>query len=357
MTIFWTIIIFGLLIFVHEWGHFIMARGCRVGVRTFSLGFGPKLIGKRIKGTEYVLSAIPLGGYVRLVGESPLETVSPVEKEIAFLYQPIWKRSLIVLAGPLFNILFAVVIYIFLFSLLGKPLLLPKIGEVQPQSPAAIAGVKKGDLVLAIDNKPIKTWNDLAKEIEVHKNKTLTLVIQRQDKRLFIEVTPKMEKTKTLLGDEIERPIIGVVAAGEAKFLPLSLWEAFLEGSKQTLVITKLTFVALKNLILGKLSLKTLAGPVGIVDLTMQQAKAGLVALFSFAALISINLGIINLFPIPILDGGHLLFYAIEAIRRRPLSLRSIEFAQKLGIAILVTLMIIVMYNDILRIFHKTTLP
>lgn len=350
MPIFWTIVIFGLLIFVHEWGHFLMARWCGVGVRTFSLGFGPKLFGKRIGETEYVVSAVPLGGYVKLVGESPQEHISEEERYIAFTYQPLWKRTLIVLAGPLFNILFALVVFIFLFTIAGKPLLLPKIGAVQPESPAAMAGMKKGDLILAVDSKPVNTWDELAKAIRKHTSTPLTLLIQRNGKKLMITLKPKIEKIKTLLGDEIERPVIGIVAAGEVKIEHLSPWGACWEGLKQTWFTSKLTILTIKNLILGKLSFKMLAGPVGIVQLTTKEAQAGLAALFSFAALISINLGIINLLPIPVLDGGHLFFYGIEAIRRRPLSVKTMEITQRVGIAILVLLMLIVTYNDILRI-------
>ncbi|MCD6320617.1 MAG: RIP metalloprotease RseP [Candidatus Desulfofervidaceae bacterium] len=357
MPIFWTIIILGLLIFVHEWGHFLMARWCGVGVRTFSLGFGPKLVGKCIGRTEYVISAVPLGGYVKLVGESPQEYISEEERYIAFTYQPLWKRTLIVLAGPLFNVLFALVVFISLFAISGKPLLLPKIGNVQPESPAAIAGVQKGDLILAIDNKPVTTWDELAKAIRKHKGTFLTLLLQRNNEKLRITLRPKIEKIKTLLGDEIERPIIGIVAAGEVKIEHLSPWGACWEGLKQTWFTTKLTILTIKNLILGKLSFKMLAGPIGIIQLTTKQAQAGLAALFSFAALISINLGIINLLPIPVLDGGHLFFYGIEAIRRRPLSVKTMEITQRVGIAILVLLMLIVMYNDILRIVKQTTLP
>jgi len=357
LPLFWTVVILGALIFVHEWGHFLMARLCRVGVKTFSLGFGPKLLGKRIGETEYILSAIPLGGYVKMVGESPDESVSEIEKEIAFLYQPLWKRSLIVLAGPIFNILFALVIFVFLFAILGKPWVLPKIGDVQPASPAALAGLKKGDLVLAVDNDFIKTWDDLAQKIQKSRGEFLTLLIQRGEKRLVIKVKPEIKRLKTLIGDIVEKPVIGIVAAGEVKIARLSPWTAGLEAIKQTWITTKLTIITFKNLILGKISLKFLAGPVGIVELTSHQAKAGLAALFSFAALISINLGIINLFPIPVLDGGHLFLFAIEAIRRRPLSIKTLEITQKIGLAILIALIIMVTYNDVLRLIHKSPLP
>jgi len=357
LPVFWTIIILGLLIFVHEWGHFLMARWCGVKVKTFSLGFGPKLISKEFGETEYAISAFPLGGYVKLLGESLEEYIPEEEKYHAFLCQPLWKRILIVLAGPFFNILFAVVIFISLFAIKGQPLLLPKIGDVHPNSPAAIAGLKKGDLILAVNQTPIKTWDELAFKIKESKGKSLILLINRNGKKISVVVKPKIEKLKTILGEVVKRPIIGIVAAGEVKIRYLSPWIAVWEGLKQSWITTKLTIISLKNLILGKISLKMLAGPVGIIQLTTRQAKAGLAALFAFAALLSINLGIINLFPIPILDGGHLVLFAIEAIRRRPLSKKTVEIAQKVGIAILAVIMIMVMYNDILRIVQKTSFP
>ncbi len=357
MPIIWTIIILGLLIFVHEWGHFLMARLCRVTVKTFSLGFGPKLIGEKWGETEYVLSAFPLGGYVKLLGESPQEFVAEQEKHRAFYFQPLWKRALIVVGGPLFNILFAMVVFIFIFLLAGKPVMLPKIGDIQPNSPAAAAGLKKGDMVIAINNRPVKSWNELAEMIKRQGINSLVLTVKRGEKTLKITVTPKIEKMKTLLGEEVQRPVIGIIAAGEIKIERLNPLSACLEGIKQTWMTTKMTVITLKNLILGKLSLRMLAGPIGIVQLTTQEAKAGLAVLFSFAALLSINLGIINLFPLPVLDGGHLVLFAVEAIRRRPLSMKTIEITQKMGIAILVFLMLIVMYNDILRILKKTPLP
>ena len=357
MSVVWTIVILGLLIFVHEWGHFLMARLCRVAVKTFSLGFGPKLIEKKWGETEYVLSAFPLGGYVKLLGESPQEFVSEQEKHRAFYFQPIWKRFLIVIGGPLFNVLFAMVVFIFIFLLAGKPVMLPKIGDIQPNSPAAAAGLKKGDMVIAINDKPVKSWNELAEMIKKQGVNSLVLTVKRGEKILKITVTPKIEKMKTLLGDEVQRPVIGIVAAGEIKIEHINPLLACLEGIKQTWMTTKITVITLKNLILGKLSFRMLAGPIGIVQLTTQQARAGLAALFSFAALLSINLGIINLFPLPVLDGGHLVLFAVESIRRKPLSMKTIEITQKMGIAILVFLMLIVMYNDILRILKKTPLP
>ncbi|HDD35546.1 MAG TPA: RIP metalloprotease RseP [Candidatus Desulfofervidus auxilii] len=356
MPIIWTVVILGLLIFVHEWGHFLAARLCRVSVKTFSLGFGPKLIRKRFGETEYAVSAFPLGGYVKLLGESIGEYVPEEERYHAFLYQPLLKRAFIVLAGPLFNILFALVTFVLIFGIKGKPILLPKVGAVQPHSPAAKAGLKKGDVIIAVNKMPIESWDELAQGIRQSKGH-LNLTIKRNGKVFFVTVMPKVERLKTILGDIVEHPVIGIVAAGEIKIRHLKTQKAVLEGVKQTWSTAKLTLIAIKNLILGKISLKMLAGPVGIVQLTTQQAKAGIAALFAFAALLSINLGIINLFPIPILDGGHLFLFAIEAVRRRPLSPKTVEITNKVGIAILAFLMIMVMYNDILRIIKNTPLP
>lgn len=357
LAVIWTIIILGLLIFVHEWGHFLMARFCGVSVKTFSLGFGPKVISKRWGETEYVISAFPLGGYVKLLGESPLEFIPEPDKRRAFSYQSVWKRSLIVLGGPLFNLLFALFIFILIFAFAGKPIMLPQIGNVQQNSPAAQAGLKKGDIILAIDGQNISSWEQLALEIKKHGQRPIRLRIKRKNEILELTVKPQIQEIQTLLGDKIKKPIIGITAAGTIKIEKVSPFRALIEGTEQTWMTIKLTLITLKNLILGKLSFRMLVGPIGIVQLTTQEAKAGVAALFSFAALISINLGIINLFPLPVLDGGYLFMYAIEAIRRRPFSAKTIEITQKMGIIILVLLMILVMYNDILRIFNKTALP
>ena len=356
MAVFWTIVIIGLLIFVHEGGHFLVARWCGVGVRKFSLGFGPKVIGKKIGETEYVISAIPLGGYVKLLGESPKDKITEEERYYAFIHQSLFKRTLIVLAGPMANLFFALFIFIFLFMIYGYPHILPKIGEVQEASPAALAGIRANDVIISVNGQAVNAWEELATKIQKDKG-VLNIKVERNGKIVSLKVIPKIEKIKNIFGEEIQRPMIGIIASGEVeteRFLP---WEAALKAFVQTFAITKLTLVTVEKLISGKLSLKTLAGPVGIVQLTTSRAKAGFAVLLSFAALLSINLGILNLLPIPILDGGHLLFYLIEFIKRKPLSIKTMEIAQSIGLATLILLMLLVTYNDIIRIMKKSIFP
>ena len=356
MAIFWTVVIIGLLIFVHEGGHFLVARWCGVCVRKFSLGFGPKVVGKRIGETEYIISAIPFGGYVKLLGESPNERISKEEVYHAFIHQPLLKRTLIVIAGPMANLLFAIVIFVSLFMLYGYPHLIPKIAEVQRGSPAALAGIKAGDIVISVNDKAINTWEELASKIQKSKG-PLNIKVKRGKKIISLIVSPKLEKTKNIFGEEIRRPIIGIVASGEVETEHLLPWQAVIKAFVQTYAITKLTFVTIEKLISGKISLKTLAGPIGIAQLATQRAEAGLAVLWSFAALLSINLGVLNLLPIPILDGGHLLFYLIEFIKKKPLNIKTMEIAQNVGLAILILLMLLVTYNDIIRIVKRSFFP
>lgn len=360
MAIFWTIVIVGLLIFVHEGGHFLIARWCGVSVRKFSLGFGPKVIGKKIGETEYVVSAIPFGGYVKLLGESPKDEITKQEMHYAFVCKPLFKRTLIVLAGPIANLFFAIIIFMFLFMIYGYPHILPNIGEIVKASPAALAGFKPGDMIISVNDQTVNTWEELATKIQKGKG-TLNIKIKRDKKIFSLKVTPRMEKVKNIFGEEIQRSIIGIVASGEIRTEHLLPWDATIKALSQTFAITKSTLVFIGKLISGKLSLsflkESVAGPIGIAQLTSKTAAAGFAVLWSFAAQLSIMLGILNLLPIPILDGGHLLFYLIEFIKRKPLSIKTTEIAQGIGLAILISLMLLVTYNDIIRIMKKSLLP
>lgn len=356
MAIFWTTIIISLLIFVHEGGHFLVAMWYGVSVRKFSLGFGPKVIGKKIGETEYVISAIPFGGYVKLLGESPKDKIAEEQRYSAFIHQPLFKRTLIVLAGPIANVFFAIIVFMFLFMIYGYPHTLPKIGEVTEDSPAALAGIKPGDMIISVNNQVVNTWEELATDIQ-RSERALNIKVKRDERVLSFRVTPRVEKIKNIFGEEIQRPIIGVVASGEVRTEHLLPWDAGIKAFIQTFTITKLTLLTLEKLVSGRLSLKALAGPIGIAQLTTRRATAGFAVLWFFAALLSINLGVLNLLPIPILDGGHLLFYLIEFIKRKPLSVKTMEIAQSIGLAILILLMLLVTYNDIIRIMKKSFLP
>ena len=351
VSIFSLIIVLGVLIFFHELGHFLVARLLGVGVEKFSLGFGPKLVGKKIGITEYRISAIPLGGYVKMVGESPDSELDPSEIPISFTHKHVFKRILIVAAGPLFNILLAVIIFFGIFQISGLLILKPSIGEVNEGTPAYAAGLKKNDLVVSIDGDDISNWEDMANAVMASKGKTLAISVRRGDTILTKNITPEVKKFKNIFNEDVDRYVIGVTASGEVFKKDLNIFQAFSESIVQTYQITALTIKGVVKLIQGSVSPKTLGGPIMIAQMAGQQAKEGVVNLIFFIALISINLAILNFLPIPVLDGGHLLFFFIEAVKGSPVSVKVREISQQAGIFVLILLMIYVFYNDIARVF------
>jgi len=351
ISIFSLIIVLGVLIFFHELGHFLVARVLGVGVERFSLGFGPKLVGKKIGITEYRISAIPLGGYVKMVGESPDSELDIRDIPISFTHKHVLKRILIVAAGPFFNILLAMIIFFGIFQISGLLILKPGIGDVNEGSPAYMAGLKKDDLVVSIDSVDISSWEDMANAIMASKGKTLAISVLRGDTILTKNVTPEVKKIENIFNEDVDRYVIGITASGEIFKKDLNFFQAFSESINQTYQITALTIKGLVKLFQGTVSPKTLGGPIMIAQVAGQQAKEGVVNLIFFIALISINLAILNFLPIPVLDGGHLLFFFIEAIKGSPVSVKVREISQQAGIFVLILLMIYVFYNDIARVF------
>ncbi len=351
VSIFSLIIVLGVLIFFHELGHFLVARLLGVGVEKFSLGFGPKLVGKTIGITEYRISAIPLGGYVKMVGESPDSELDPSDIPISFTHKHVFKRILIVAAGPLFNILLALIIFFGIFQISGLLILKPGIGDVNEGTPAYMAELKKDDLVVSIDGVDISSWEDMANAIMASKGKALAISVLRGDTILTKDVAPEVKKFKDIFNEDVDRYVIGITASGEVFRKNLNFFQAFSESFIQTYEITALTIKGIVKLFQGTVSPKTLGGPIMIAQMAGQQAKEGVVNLIFFIALISINLAILNFLPIPVLDGGHLLFFFIEAVKGRPVSVKVREISQQAGIFVLILLMIYVFYNDIARVF------
>jgi regulator of sigma E protease len=352
-SIFAFVIVLGVLIFFHEFGHFLIARLFGVGVEKFSLGFGPRLIGKKIGITDYRLSAIPLGGYVKMVGEEPDAEVAPQDIPLSFTHKHVFKRMLIVLAGPVFNILLAVIIFFGIFWFSGTFILKPSIGSVRAGSPAAAGGLEKGDLITAIDGTQVVNWDEMAEIINASNGQALRITVRRHESTLDFSIAPEKIAAKNIFGEDIQRYAIGITAAGETYSQNLNLFQAVAESLIQTYRVSELMVVIIAKLIRGDISTDTLGGPIMIAQMAGDSAKAGVGSLISFIALISINLAIINLLPIPVLDGGHLLFFAIEAIKGRPVSIKVREIAQQVGLFILILLMILVFYNDITRIFFS----
>jgi regulator of sigma E protease len=356
MGILYAILLLGLLIFVHELGHFLLAKIHRVKVLKFSLGFGPKIIGKKIGDTEYLISAFPLGGYVKMLGEDQEEDVTDSEKQRSYKNQPVYKRASIVFAGPIFNLLTAVVIFFFVF-MIGVPTLLPVVGEIMPDTPAVRANLLKGDRIVKIDGKSIRHWGEMTDIIHGSANKALNLKVQRGSEIINISITPEAKKVKDIFGEDKEIGLIGVKPSGETIKIKENVYNSVKNAFLRTWEISALTIVAIIKLIQRIIPADTIGGPILIFQLAEKQATAGALNFFLFAAVISINLGILNLLPIPILDGGHLLFLSIEAIRKKPLSERSIMIAQRIGLAVIITLMVFAMYNDIFRLISGTPIP
>ena len=351
VNIFALVIVLGVLIFFHELGHFLVARLLGVGVETFSLGFGPKMISKKIGITDYRISAIPLGGYVKMVGEQPDADLDPADIPLSFTHKNVFKRILIVAAGPFFNILLALIIFYGIFQISGMLILKPSIGEVNEGAPAYRTGLKKGDLVESIDGVKISSWEDMAKMITTSKGKTLSISVLRGNSMRVVDVAPEPKIFKNIFNEDIERYVIGVTASGDFFTKDLNVFQAFSQSFIQTYQITALTIKGVVKLFQGTVSPKTLGGPIMIAQMAGQEARQGAVNLIFFIALISINLAILNFLPIPVLDGGHLLFFFVEAVTGRPVSIKIREIAQQAGIFVLILLMIYVFYNDIARVF------
>ncbi len=352
-SIFAFIIVLGILISFHELGHFLVARLFGVGVEKFSIGFGPKIFGKKIGNTDYCVSAIPLGGFVKMVGEDPNADVSPDDISVSFTHKHILKRILIVAAGPFFNLFLAMIIFFGMFQIHGTFILEPSIGEVKENSPASTGGLKTGDRVIAINKIPIERWEDLAKIISESNGEELVLHIQRNESVIVANVKPEVITSKNIFGEDFQRYVIGITSSGDGFSKKMNLFQAFSESIIQTYNISKLTIVSIVKLIQGAISTKTLGGPLMIAQMAGQQAKEGISNLLFFIALLSINLAIINFLPIPVLDGGHLVFFFIEAATGRPVNVRFREIAQQAGIFLLIMLMIYVFYNDITRMFFS----
>ncbi len=352
ITILATVIVLGILVFVHEFGHFFLAKRLGVGVLTFALGFGTKLVGRKIGETEYKICAVPLGGYVKLIGENPEEEVKEEDRSRSFSFQPIWKRALIISAGPFFNFFLAAVLFSLVNLFIGIPSPLPpKIGEISSGLPAEEAGLRKGDLVLSIDGEEVSKWEDLSKIIRGSKGKELHLKVKRESEIFEIRVTPNPTTQKNIFGEELETFVIGITPAEEVILKKVNPFLAIGAGFVQTWNGIKLTVLGIVKLIQRVIPAKEIGSPIMIAKLAGEQAKKGILSLALFTAIISINLGIINLFPIPILDGGHFLFLALEAVLRRPISIKKMEIAQQIGLVFIILLMLFAIRNDVIRYF------
>jgi regulator of sigma E protease len=341
----------GVLIVFHEFGHFLLAKLCGVGVITFSVGFGPKLWVKKKGETEYALSAFPLGGYVKMVGEDPDQEVQPGDLEKSFARKSLLKRIAIVVAGPGFNLLLAVLLLMVVYTFYGVPVMSTQVSGVEKGSPAEKAGIVKGDRIISLNGKTVEQWEELSGGIKASGGKALELQIRRGSETVNVTVQPTQKEGKNIFGERKDDWMIGI--GSQVSIEKGNPGLAIVRAFYQTYDYSKLTLLAFYKMILGDVSPRNIGGPILIAQMAGQQAQEGLGSFLAFLAVLSINLGVLNLLPVPVLDGGHLLFFLVEAVIRKPVAVRYREMAQQVGICLLALLMVYAFYNDIVRFFEK----
>ena len=349
MSLLISLLVISILIFVHELGHFMAARFFGVHVEVFSIGFGKRLLTKKIGNTQWSLSAIPLGGYVKMKGQDDTNPLSTSFDSDSYNVKKPWQKIIILLAGPLSNFLLAFLIYI-MMTFVGIPKLLPQVGEISPNSPAKTSGLLSKDMIISINNEPMAYWEDIGQKIQTTQSKNLTLKIKREDAIKTIKISPKILTTKNIFGEEEKRYMIGIAPLGSSKIVYFNFVESIEYASKQTLQTSLLIFTGIEKLITGVVDTKEIGGIITIFDTTSKASDAGILSLLFFTALISINLGVLNLLPIPALDGGHIMFNLYEMIRRKAPSQAVLYQLTLGGWMVLFGLMFLGLYNDINRL-------
>ena len=352
---FWFLILLTVLVFVHEYGHYIVARWCGVRVEVFSIGFGPELIGRYDKhGTRWKISAIPLGGYVKMFGQGAnlLEgeagkAMSAEDRKVAFDYKSVWRRMAIVAAGPIANYLFAALIFTVIFVVHGKDVTAPMVGETLPGSAAAEAGLQPGDRIVALNGKAVGDFNDIAEFVQLNLDQEIAIAFDRGGTVQTVQVQPTISIEKDALGNEIRLGRLGIKAAGKSDRIDLSAGQAVYEGVTRVFDVSALMLKGVWQIVTGVRPADEIGGVVRIGYLSGEIAQIGMWQLITFAAMLSVNLGLVNLFPIPLLDGGHLTYYAIEAARGKPLGERTQEWGFRIGIAFVLGLMLFATWNDL----------
>jgi regulator of sigma E protease len=357
-----------LVVFFHELGHFMVARWCGVRVLVFSIGFGPELLGfNDRRGTRWKVCAIPLGGYVKFFGDdnaasvpdqAALASMSEAERKYSFVHQPVGRRAGIVVEGPLVNFVLVIAIFAGLFLVFGKPSTSARVDAVQPGSAAEVAGFQPGDLVLSIDGRAIETFSDMQQIVSTSAGEALVFEVERAGRRITLKATPTLKEVKDRFGNVHRQGILGITRSPspeDAHFQPVGPVKALELGLQRTWFVVERTLSYIGGVVSGREAADQLGGPIRIAQVSGQVASEGFPSLLSLAAVLSVSIGLLNLFPVPLLDGGHLLFYGIEAARGKPLSERAQELGFRIGLAIVVMLMIFATYNDILHLAAQWT--
>ncbi|MEB2843670.1 RIP metalloprotease RseP [Endobacterium cereale] len=353
------ILVLSVLVFVHEMGHYLVGRWSGIRVLAFSVGFGPELIGYTDgHGTRWKISAIPLGGYVKFYGDEDaasmpgadaLAGMSEAERGQTLAGAKLWKRAATVAAGPIANFILAIAIFAVLFSVYGKIVADPVVAEVRPDSAAQVAGVTVGDRLVALDGHEVSTFDEVRRYVSIRPLVPIIVTVEREGSRLDLPMVPKREEITDQFGNKVELGLIGIVTneqRGNFRVQQFSPGAAVIEGFKETGNIITGTGRYIANIFAGRMRADQIGGPIRIAETTGQMATLGFVAVLNFAAVISVSLGLMNLLPVPVLDGGHLLLYALEALRGRPLNARVQEIVFRLGFALILTLMVFATWND-----------
>ena len=357
-----------LVVFFHELGHFLVARRCGVRVLVFSIGFGPELFGFNDRhGTRWKLCAVPLGGYVKFFGDenaasvpdaAALAAMTDEERRHSFVHQSVARRAAVVVAGPVANFLLAIVIFAALFMVFGKPSTSPRVDAVQPGSAAEAAGFQPGDLVLTIDGRPVESFPDMQQIVSTSAGETLAFEVDRGGVKVTLKAIPTLKESKDRFGNVHRIGVLGITRSpspDDTHFQPVGPLKALELGVQRTWFVVERTLSYIGGVISGREAADQLGGPIRIAQVSGQVATEGLPSLFSLTAVLSVSIGLLNLFPVPLLDGGHLLYYAIEAVRGKPLSDRAQEVGFRIGLAIVVMLMIFATYNDLLHLAAQWT--
>jgi regulator of sigma E protease len=360
------VFVLSVVVFVHELGHFLVARWCGVRILVFSIGFGPEIVGFNDRyGTRWKISAIPLGGFVKFFGDENVAsaqdgtapaTMDENERVLSFAFQPLFKRAAIVVAGPLANFLLAIVIFAGIAFAYGKQTMSARVDEVAPHSAAAAAGFRPGDLVVEIDGHAIGDFAEMQRVVSESAGESLDITVLRGADRLVLKAVPTLTEEKDIFGNIHRIGLLGIKrsnAREDVKFQPVSPPQAVWIGVEETWRVIDQTVRYIGGVVTGRKPADQLSGPIGIARIVGQAATISFAFVIQITAAISVSIGLLNLFPIPLLDGGHLLFYSIEAMRGRPLSERAQELSFRIGVAIVLMLMIFATFNDIVHLTNS----
>lgn len=349
-------VIISIIVFIHEYGHFWVARRTGVKVEAFSIGFGPELFGwNDKKGTRWKISLMPLGGYVKMFGDigpssapddDTLAKMTEEERKGAFHFKPLWAKAAVVAAGPMANFILAAVILVGFFTLFGRPETLPEIGKVQEGSAAEEIGLQSGDVILSLNGESISRFEEIRRIASIRPNEVMEITYQRDGETRSDTIVPKLTQSKDIFGNEVEIGLLGITSSGTG-YRNMGLLEAIPAGVIEVYNISANTMKAIGQIITGTRSAEELSGVLRIGKYSGQATEQGISTVLWFMAVLSVNLGLINLFPIPVLDGGHLMYYLIEAFKGRPMAHEFQEWGMRVGFALLIMLMVFATYNDL----------